>query len=857
MFSSLRRLRARLKYRNFERDLAREIEAHRAMKQDEVEASGVAPADARLTSARALGNVTYMREEARSVWVAQWLEQGWQDARYAVAAFRRQPMFGIGTILMLGLGLGLVTTVFTVADAAFFRPWRVPSPDSLLYVRSAASAGGDFAGMSVPEHRYLREHSRTFRQLSLTVRGGRARLFYEGDSFERVGSMLVSANYFDLLGVPMVAGRSFLTGEDTSSAPSNLIIISESLWTRRFHRDPETVGKAMRLERTSFTIVGVVAGSFLDGHDSRTEVWRTVSLAEYKDPRHRQFPHATLGRLAEGVTQSQAIAELGQLSAAYRSSQGLPLISFRFEDTRPGRRGEMLQVVGLVFVGLILVQLVACANVGNLLLARAIARQREIAVRLSLGASRWRVVRQLVTETGVLSLCAGALGLAIVIAVPRVVVTLFPEPFEAAGFYAPTAKTFGFAFGMSLLTALVCSLTPALRATRVSVSSLTGERHGLTATSARLRSGLLALQIALAMMLLTAAGLLTRAIGHASGADPGFVIGDFQEVSVQFSAGSQGPRRKALYEQLFEATRSPDWPPIALNQDPPVIDDRYGIPLRKNPDAPVRFPAARGVTPNHFDVLGIRLLAGRTFDPRNESELVLSRQAAEMFWPGENPIGRSLTEGIRSDDFHTRVVVGIAPDLPVRSLARTDPVAYSASQYFKDIVLVRSLDPAVIDRLHDTVSRIDPEVTLSARPLKEILEDALFIARIGSRVAWGIGAIGLFLATIGAFSLFTQAVAERRREIGIRMALGAQASQVVALVLRTTRRSVLSGLVIGVGLAATGAQLLRSYLYGLSPFDPVAYLQTAGIMVIAAVLATWIPARRATRVNPADTLRCD
>jgi len=857
MFTLFRRLRARFKYRHFDRDLAREIEVHRTMKQEELEASGISTAEARSTSVRALGNVTFSREEARAVWVARWLESTCQDARYAISGFRRHPMFGIGTILMLGLGLGLVTTVFTVADATFFRPWRVPNPETLMYVRSTAGPGTDFSGVSIPEYRYLRDHSKTFRQLSVTVRGATTRFFYDAEAFDRVGYMQVTANYFDLVGVPIVAGRSFLPGEDDTPSPTNVVVISERLWAERFNRDASAIGRTIRLERTSFTIVGVVTRKFLDGHSSRTEVWRPLSLSEYQEPRHRQFPFATLGRLADGTSHAQAAAELSQLSAAFRAGHGLPPIGFRLEDTRPGRGGDILYIVGLVFIALLLVQLVACANVGNLLLARAIARQREIAVRLSLGAGRWRVVRQLVTETSVLSLCAGVLGLGVAVAVPRILLTLFPEPFEVAAFYAPTATTFGFVFGMSLLTALACSLTPALRATRVSVSTLTSERHGQTVASARLRRALLTIQIALAMLLLTAAGLLTRAIGHAAGGNPGFAIGDFQEVTVQFPAGSQGPRRKALYQQLFDATRSPDWPPLALSSEAPVVDDRFGMPLRQTPEAPIRFVAARGVTPNHFEVLGIKLLAGRTFDPRDDRELVLSRGAAEMFWPGENPIGKSVISGIRSNELSTHIVVGVAPDLPIRTLSKTDPVSYHASQYFKDLVLVRSLDPAVIERLRDTVQRIDPDVTISARPLREILEDALFVAKIGSRVAWAIGGIGLFLATIGAFSLFTQVVEERRREIGIRMALGAQASQVVALVLRTTRRSVASGLVLGLGLAAAGAQLLRSYLYGLSPFDPVAYLQVAGILGLAAMVATWIPARRATRVNPVETLRAE
>jgi predicted permease len=857
MFRFIRRLRARFKYRDFEDDLAKELEFHRSMKQDELASTGMAAADARSRAARSLGNVIYMREEARSVWVWRWLDSLRQDVRYSIGAFGRQPMFSLGTIVMLGVGLGLVTTVFTIADAAFFQPWRVPNPETVFFVRSAALPGSDFAGTSVPEYRYLREHSRTFSQLALTVRGARTRVYYSGDTFATVGSMAVSTNYFDLLGVRIIAGRSFLPGEDDTPVPSKELVISERLWTDRFNRDPGAIGRTVRLDRTPFTIVGVVTGSFLDGHDSRTEVWKAVSLGEYRDPRHRQFPHATIGRLAKGVSQAQAIAELEHLSAAFRAGHQLPPIPFRLVDTRPGSRNDRLQAVGLVFAALLLVQLVACANVGNLLLARAISRQREIAVRLSLGAGRWRVVRQLITEIGVMSLVAGTLGIGIAIAIPRLIVRLFPEPFEAAAFYAPRPLTFAFVFGMSTLTALACGLTPSLRATRVSAGALFGRSNSQTRSSARLRRGLLAVQVAFAMLLLTAAGLLSRAIAHASNADPGFAIGEFQEVAFQFPAGSQGPRRKALYEQLFAATRTRDWPPISFGQEPPVSDDRFGMALRTSPAGRPRVVAVRSVTPNHFDVLGIKLLSGRTFDARDKRELVISREVADMFWPGENPIGRTLIDGFQSSDFETRVVVGIAPDLPVRTLANTDPVAYTGAQFFVDKAIVRSVDPAVVERLIDVVRRIDPDVVVSARPLREILDDALFIARIGSRVAWSIGTVGLLVATIGAFSLFTQAVEERRREIGIRMALGARAAQVVGLVLKTTQRSILAGLGLGLLFAGGAAQLLRRYLYGLSPFDPVAYLQIACIMAAAALLATWLPAARATRVNPSDTLRTE
>jgi predicted permease len=762
---------------------------------------------------------------------------------------------------MLGLGIGLVTAVFTFVNVTLFQPWRVPDPDSLQFVRPQGRIGGDFNVISMPEYQYIRNRSRTMRHLSVTVRGGRSRVFYDADAFESVGVLTVSANYFEAMGLQMAAGRTFLQQEDSSPHPTNVVIISERLWAERFGGAPDIIGRSVRIERTALTVVGVAPRNFVDGHGPGTEVWRVLGLGAYQDPRHRTFPHSTLGRLADGSSDEEAAAELALLSAQFRAEHQLPEMAFVLVDTRPvstGGIGERGQVAGLVFIALLLVQLLACANVGNLLLARALARQREVAVRMSLGAGRWRIVRQLFTEALVLALIAGGVGLALSAVVPAVAVSLGLPWIGSASRFTPTGETLAFIVGLSFLTAVAAGLTPALRATRVSLSSITAERHGQTAGTARLRRALLAAQISLATLLLMGAGLLTRGISKVSDAGPGFAIGEFQEVNIEFPAGAQIPRRRALYEPLYEATRGDDWPALAMGETRPIVDDRYGIPLRTTPTAPVQMVARRGISPDYFDTLGIQLLAGRAPAMDDDHrEIVLNRSTAELLWPGESPIGKTLISGMRSDDWKTHIVVGVAPDLPLRSLARTEPVAYLTSQLVSDVLLVRSLDPAAVIRLRELASRIDPEVTVTSRPLNDLVADALYAARVGSWVAWGIGAVGLLLASIGAFGVFAYAVEERRREIGIRMAMGAQAAQVIRLVLRTTQSSVLMGLGAGVVLTAVAAPLLRSYLYGLSPFDPVAYLQVSGLLLAAALMATWIPARRATRINPAITLRAD
>ena len=861
MFTLLRRFRARLKYRHFDRDLAREIEVHRAMKQDQLEAEGIAPAEARSNSVRALGNVTYMREESRGVWIGRSLETTWQDVRYALASFRRQPVFSLGAILMLGLGLGLVATVFTFAHASFLRPWRVPDPDTLRFVRSAAPFGVDFRSVSMPEYRYLREHATTIRHLAVTVRGAPSEARFE-DSVERVDTMTVTANYFEALGIRLIAGRPFLPSEDSSAAPSNVVVISERLWAERYNRDPAVAGKSIQLGRRVMTIVGVAPASFLDGHSSRTEVWRVMNLSEYRDARHGDFPFAMIGRLGRGVGVDQAATELGHLSRQFRSSERLPEISFRLPDTRPSSaNSDMKQIVGLVLLALILVQLVACGNVGNLMLARALVRQREIAVRLSLGASRSRVVRQLLTEALVLSAGAGALGMAMVVLLPSVAVALVADWPERAAYYAPTLATFAVAGLMSVLTAISCGLGPALRATRVSLSVASAERHGQTVHMARLRRLLLASQIALATLLLMSAGLLTRAVSHASAMDPGFDIDALQQVTLNLPSTARGARRDELSKQLVEAAAKGGLPPLALSSSAPVHNDRYSDFLRpaESDKIGIRALASKNISANYFDVIGVRLLAGRGPSPQTgDREVVLSESVAASFWPNESPIGKVVISGTRSDRTHRKTVVGVAPELSVRSLAGTQPAAYAATEFGGlGVLLLRSTSPAAVEQLQALANALEPGATVTARPLRDSLADSLIAARIGGWVAWGIGGIGLLLATVGAFGVFAHAVEEKRREIGIRMALGAQATQVVRAVLRTTQRPVFFGLGIGAAMAILATPLFRNYLYGLSPMDPIAFVQVAALLFLAAMLATWVPARRATRVNPIDALRRD
>jgi len=865
MFSLLRQLRARLKYRHHSRDLAQELEIHRAMAQGDLEARGLSTADARPVAALALGNTTYAREEARSVWIARWIDQLRQDVRYTLVAFRRQPVFCIAVVSILAVGLGLVSTAHSVVDATFFRPWQVPNGAQVHFVRSNPTGGGDFGMMSFPELRYLQAQAKSVDFIGATIRSGSPRVFYNNEHFDTPQSLSVSANYFDLLGVKLITGRGFLPSEDDLATRRPVAVIGERLWNERFNRDPGVVGRGIRIGSEIHTVVGIAPADFLDPHNSRTEVWRPLTLnvirtpddaKAYADPRHRSFSYAIIAKVAAGFTAQQATAELNGLSGQFRKASGLPIYGLQLRDTRPGGGGDTILVGRLVLVALVLIQFVACANVGNLVLARAIGRTREVALRMSLGAGRGRLVRQLVTEVAVLALLAGVLGMGLAFFIPSIVVPWLPQDAPRAEFYWPRGNTFVTAFTMSVITALAAGLIPALRATRVNLSSLSGERHGPTVTAGRLQRGLLATQVAVAALLLAGAGIFTQAVGHAAGTSPGFAMRDFLEVSFVFSTESVGPRRLAFFKALPAALEGDGWPPLAyVGQAPMQERNNSGHFLRADPTTTRHFFPGRNVSDNYFNVIGVPLVAGRM--AANGEEIVLNRTAASLLWPGESPLGRTVISGYTSRESQTQVVVGVAPDLPSSDFTRIEPVAYTPISELNAIVIVRSRDPRIGERFNELARRIDSGVTATARPLEASLEDVLFVPRIGSWAGWAIGGIGLTLAMIGAFGVFVQSVESRRREIGIRLALGAGGPQVVRLIVTKTQGAVAIGVAAGLIIAAIGAFWGRSFLYGLSPLDPVAYLQVTALLIASAALATWIPARRATRVNPADTLRAE
>jgi predicted permease len=744
-----------------------------------------------------------------------------------------------------------------------------------VYIRSRpASVVPDFAGISVPELQYLQTHTRTLSHLAIASRSGRSPMSDGGRVVGQVQRLYVSASYFDALQLPMIAGRGIAAAEDDYRAPATVAVIGRSLWRSGFDRDPEVVGRRVLIGTREYTVIGVAdALGFMDYAGAQYPVALPLAAlaldgsdaarAPFVDPRRELSLATKIGRLIPGASAGDAAAELTTLSRQFRDAAGLPPISVSAVDTRPLSRGgssSAWQTAQLVFLALLLVQMLACANIGNMLLARGLARRREMAIRLSLGAGRRRLVRQLVTEAGVLSGLAAAIALIFPVCLPALLRRFGSEyRRETAELYSPDLLVFWCALAMAALTAIACGLAPALHTTRVNLAETAGARHGQDRGGVRLRRLLLATQVALATVLLTSAGLLTRAITHALSLDPGFALTELQAISIRLPSGTTLPAHTEFHRALDDTIRQSDLPPIALADEPPLSDSHYVITVRHSHEreGPVRAFRHQPVSSNYFDVTGVRLLQGRAPADAARREIVVSESVARQLWSAENPIGKVLLAGSRTVELTTLEVVGLAADVSVNTLGETEPVIYRGTSYVRPTLLVRDLSPAVVDRVRALATGLEPRAVVTSRPLRDNARESLAASVAGSRMAWAIGGLALLLAAMGAFGVFAYAVEERRREIGIRIALGARMSQVVRFVVGRTQGTVVAGLVVGLGLAAAAAPLLGRFLYGLSPFDARTYLQVAALLAASAALATWLPARRAARVDPVTTLRCD
>jgi putative ABC transport system permease protein len=803
-----------------------------------------------------------------------------RDLRFAARTLRKSPAFTVVALATLALGIGATTSVFSVVDAVLLRPLPYGRPDRLVAVyQTLPSRGVSSNGASYPNYADWESQARSFERLG-AIRMHDFTLTGRGEPALVVAGT-VTANVFALLESTPLLGRTFVDSDDAPGAPP-VAILTEKLWRERFGADPAALGQTIRLDERLFTVVGVMPSVFKTPPSvPLAELWTPLSQDPvFEDLRQKRGGHylTIVGRLKDGVTAAGAQAELatiaGGLARRYpKENEGwgvriAPLAESFVGGVRTAL-AVLLGAVGLVF-------LIACANVANLLLARASARSREVAIRTALGAGRATLVRQFLTECLLLGLVGGGLGVAVAVAATGALRRGLPSDLPRVGEIAVDLPVLGFSLAASLAAVLLFGLAPSLHASRSGLSSALREGSPASGESGgrkRLRHGLVAAETALSFVLLVGAGLLARSFARLQdvplGFDPSHVL--TAGMSLPRTQYSKPEQWRGFYSALVERLRSePGVESVAASLPLPLYGGGLNFAFKidgrsetTGADLTANYTAA---TPAYFRVLGIPLRRGRVPDDRDSADAppvcVVSETFARQYFPGEDPIGRRLSFGFR--DPVSREIVGIVADVRRDGLgSESRPemyVPFAQEPWWAAYAVVRTKgDPGRLSAaLRNAVGSLDPSLPVeSIEPMTNMVSESVAQPRFRTTLLAMFGAAALALAAIGIYGVISYNVGRRTREVGIRMALGARRGDVFRLV-------VAEGLaLVGVGLAAglAGALMLTRYLESLlfrvGRLDLATYVGVAATLVAAGALACWLPARRAMRVDPMTALRSE
>lgn len=867
----LRRLQNLFRLSRVDSEIAEELEFHRAMKQRELQDAGFSEEQAARAASREMGSMSGAREDARRVWLPVFIDGVIQDCAYAMRNLRRQPGFAIVAIGTLAAAIGLNTSVFTVFAAGALRPWTVPQPSRVVSIYQLAGdvpqGSNNAIGFSVAETRFLNSHSQSFEGV-VAERHSDVR-FGSEPGRQRPNAMIVTGNYFRVLGLDMERGRGFMPDEDETRAPQAVAVLSYTVWQNRFAGDPEIVGRQIRLDDVPFTIVGVASRNFGGTSELRPDVWvpfASLRLLRSLDPSINDLLEkadnccsAVFGRLRPGSSRDQARAELQILSRRFHHENSLKPGGILFTDTtlfsHPGRKGKVTAMFALMFAGVLLILLLACANVGNLLIARAAARRREIATRLSIGASRARIVRQMLTESLVLAFAASFLGIGIAYVLPPYVLSRATDGLLNLRI-EPDMYLLAFSVLLSFATAVVFGLAPALHATRVSVVAAMKEQ--VLSPPLRLRSALLSVQVAASVVLLVSAALMMRGVQQASQRNPGFSVAGVSVISFDLPVNAYNPARtRSLLAAVQDGlTDLPNVRPYGLTRAEPFANAHWqtSVRIRGQDSGRDRLIEMQEIGGDYLGLLGIAVVGGRGFDSADAGRpvILVNETFAARYFPESRALGGTVVLGGKQ----AREIVGVVKDTYSISLDSIEPLIYAPlSGTYMPKLLVGPASSETINTATAIARRLDSRILVHAEPLTAQLERHLAPARIASTLGATLGMLALVLATVGTFGVFAYVVRQRTQEIGIRMALGARPTEILGLLLGACSPSLLTGFVLGMLISIATSRVIHSFLYGLSEFDALAYGSVCLVLLTAAVSATWIPARRAMRVEPVQALR--
>jgi predicted permease len=803
----------------------------------------------------------------------------WQDLRYGARMLLKNPGFTAIAIITLALGIGANTAIFSVVNGVLLKPLPYRDPEQLIRVFERSQSQPKFP-MAIGNFQDYREQSSTLTGLALYTRQDLE--LSRDDRPERLAALRVTAGFFDVLGVQPQLGREFRR-EDELPDNNQVVILSHGLWQRRFNGDPSIIGQAVTLSGRPFTVVGImprglqhVGGDYRSmPHGESVDAWWPIGMRPQAG-RGAHFCNA-IGRLKPGVSPAQADTDFnviaGRLAQQFpNTNQGWSIAIQPLHEEIVGRARAMLLVLfGAVFF----VLLIACVNVANLLLTRATVREREIAVRAALGGSRWRIVRQLLTESLILAAIGGAVGVLLAQWLIGALDVIGPEQLPRLQVVSIDGRILLFAFALTLLTGVLFGLAPALQAGQVSLNELLkeGGRGGAGRRQRRLRDALVIAEVALALVLLVGAGLLLRSFLKLQTADPGF---DPERVltaslSLPGSRYSDAPKVVAFQQQLVERLAAlPGVQSVGLTSDLPWTgyDENAGFNIENKTFPPNQGPSARYhyVSSDYFRTVGVPLVAGRFFnnaDRRETQPVVLINQSmAERYWPGESAVGKRITFSFQPTERNWLTVVGVVGDVkdfphsPGAQPAFYWPMAQVINREAILAVRTRTAPASLAEAVRNEVRALDKDL-----PLADIAElEAIAAKAVGGQrfTLWLVGLFALTaltLAAIGVYSVLSYLVALRTHEIGVRMALGAQRGDVLRLIIGQGMTSALVGVALGLAGSLALTRWMKNLLFEVSTTDPLTFALIALSLAGVALVACWIPARRATKVDPMTALR--
>ncbi|HEX6284442.1 MAG TPA: ABC transporter permease [Pyrinomonadaceae bacterium] len=808
------------------------------------------------------------------------LTSTFQDLRYSLRALIKNRNFTVAALLTLALGIGINTSIFTLLYSVAFRPLPVKDPDRVVNVYQVLEGDfsrqveGNVAMLSYPEYVNYRDRVSSLSGLAASAD---AKLYLGGNNVEKINGLLVSDNYFALLGGGSAFGRTFFDKECQAPFQCPFVVLSYRFWERRFGSDPGVIGSSLTLNRQRFTVLGVAAQDFRGAEMTVPDVWIPLTMQPALIPERKLLEIAdcswlnVVGRLKDGVPVSQAQAEM-QLVAA-QMDQNNPGRKTTV-DVMPGSylnspevRSEGLPVAILVMAAVGLVLLIACANVSNLMLARAAARRKEIAVRLALGASRSRLIRLLLTESLLLAVLGGLAGLLLAMLLPPVLLSIIPEAGLDVDF-KPNVTVFVYMFLISLITGVVFGLAPAIESTKPNLTdALKATRStasGPRISVPRLRNLLVIGQVAVSLVLLIGAGLLVRGLQRAQSTDPGFDQKNLVVMSLDLTTqGYDEARAATLYAQLSERMKAlPAISSVSLAQVAP-FSGALETTIDIEGGGSSLGVGANVVSAEYFQTLGIPLRRGRVFtedDVRTgHFPAVISQSMASRFWPNADPIGKRF----KDNGGPSHEIIGVVADVSSRDVGRLDgptfytPVSPNKTNGLSFVLRTNENMAASVSAVRDAARSLDKDAFVSVTSLEENVRRMLEPARMSAWFSGTVSVLALLIAATGIYGMLSYHVVERTSEIGIRMALGAPRRNVLLLIVSDGMKLAAIGTAIGIAAAFALTRLMASLLVGVEGTDLVAFATVSIGALSVALLACFIPARRATKVDPLVALRSE